>query len=831
MYELESINFSAMRRHFVNEILVMLILVNMTNLMFTAFISKNDSWLPLMNLQMGLLASLSLVCLLRNKISYHFKITTLLLVAWLAYISELICFGPTAIVGMFGMLFIIIAMLFLRRQTSILLIALSIFSSCLIGISANQHWQLLPVPLTEQLNPTIHWLYLFWGFNGFSLVIAYIGWRLKQEILADEAKTNRFTDRQNKIMAYMPGFIYQFVLHADGSASMPYASEGLERCFGVSLETVKTDASALFNRIHPEDASSVWASIELSKQTMSPAYAAFRIIHPQQGLIWLDYTSTPERLSNNGDILWNGFIKDITDRKRAEQRLTATLENTPNVAVQWYDQNARVLYWNNASETMLGWSQNEALGKTVDQLMNTLEEKRRLLAIFKEIRENGTTFTKQTSQCRHQNQQLLTLSSSFFAIPNSEQPIYVCMAIEITDQQLAKQALQAAKLEAELANQAKSEFLANISHELRTPLNSIIGFAQLLGMGQLSPLTDDQKNAVTHIFNSGHHLLSLINEILDLARIESGKINLNVENVQLKSIVEEVVSLATSMAIEKQILISSHHDSNYFIYADPARVRQILLNLVSNAIKYNRQGGSIIISSVIADNMIRIIVSDTGIGISERYRTEVFKPFRRLAAENSTIEGTGIGLVICKQLVEAMNGSIDFESILGIGSRFWINLPRTISQQNELPKIPRHPESLAAPILGNAEIKGRILYIEDSLMNINVMKQIFRNSKDIELLIAETAETGLQIIQNNPINVVLMDSNLPGLSGLEALAIIKANPKTSDIPVIAVSAAAMPNTIAAGLNAGFAAYLTKPFDIPELLSIIYSHLGNGTKGL
>ena len=281
------------------------------------------------------------------------------------------------------------------------------------------------------------------------------------------------------------------------------------------------------------------------------------------------------------------------------------------------------------------------------------------------------------------------------------------------------------------------------------------------------------------------------------------------------------------MALERQIAINYEHSKNYSIYADTARVRQILLNLVSNAIKYNRQGGEIIISSVIADNMVRIIVADTGMGISEYYRPEVFKPFKRLSAEKSTIEGTGIGLVISKQLVEAMNGSIDYESSLGKGSRFWINLPRSTSRQSTFYEPPMAQQNLKKKLAcsqNDCLVHGRVLYIEDSLLNINVMKQVFRTQKNLELVIAETAEAGLKIIRTSRVNLVLMDSNLPGLSGLEALAIIKNNPQSALIPVIAVSAAAMPNIIAAGLNAGFSAYLTKPFDVEELLEVIHSHL-------
>jgi len=821
MHRLQSLNFSNIREHLLNNTLLFLAVISIPNLIdWFSFVTSSD-WRNI-----DVQSALSLTCfpvwLARKKISYTIKTGILLSLIWLSCLIGLVYLGPTTLVGLLDMLFVIAALAFLNKRTALMLIIGNMLCSSLIAIAASQQWSALPINFIDHPYPASFWLKLFWQFISVSLFVAYLSCRLQREINAD----NGFAEQQRKIMAEMPGFFYQFVLHSNGATSMPYASEALINYFGVPPEAVKTNAAILFSKIHPEDLSTVWNSIEVSKQTMNAAHAVFRIIHPEKHIIWVEYSSKPERLANN-DIRWHGLINDITQRKRAEQQLTATLENTPNVAVQWYDEDTRVLYWNNASEQILGWRRTEAVGKTVDELMNTPEEKQRLQEIFKSIRVNDAVISKETSQCRHENQQLITLSSSIFAISNTENPIYVCMAVEITDQQLAKQALQEAKLEAELANQAKSEFLASMSHELRTPLNAIIGFAQLLEMGQLSPLTADQKSAVSHIFNSGHHLLSLINEILDLVRIENGKINLKLENIKIENIIEEVISLSSGMALERQIAISYEHSNNYSIYADTARVRQILLNLVSNAIKYNRQGGEIIISSVIADNMVRIIVADTGMGISEHYRPEVFKPFKRLSAEKSTIEGTGIGLVISKQLVEAMNGSIDYESSLGKGSRFWINLPRSTSRQSTFYEPPMAQQNLKKKLAcsqNDCLVHGRVLYIEDSLLNINVMKQVFRTQKNLELVIAETAEAGLKIIRTSRVNLVLMDSNLPGLSGLEALAIIKNNPQSALIPVIAVSAAAMPNIIAAGLNAGFSAYLTKPFDVEELLEVIHSHL-------
>jgi PAS domain S-box-containing protein len=327
--------------------------------------------------------------------------------------------------------------------------------------------------------------------------------------------------------------------------------------------------------------------------------------------------------------------------------------------------------------------------------------------------------------------------------------------------------LTVAKEMSETANRAKSDFLASMSHELRTPLNAIIGFAQLLEMDKLTPLADDQKEAVGYIINSGRHLLTLITEVLNLARIESGKLNLNIEIVELPPLMDEIVSLSLPTAGARHIAIQQYCPTKMHVHADLLRVRQILLNLLSNAIKYNREDGRITLSCDAIGDSVRVTVADTGMGIINERRSQIFQAFQRLGAEKTTIEGAGIGLVICKQLTEAMGGRIGFDSSVGIGSRFWIELPlaaadyktSTVSSSEANGEVPDK----------NEPISGRVLYIEDSPVNITVMRHIFHRMPGVELLIAESAETGLALIRETRLNLVLMDINLPGMSGLEAL--------------------------------------------------------------
>ncbi|AGX88397.1 ABC transporter substrate binding protein [Candidatus Symbiobacter mobilis] len=386
------------------------------------------------------------------------------------------------------------------------------------------------------------------------------------------------------------------------------------------------------------------------------------------------------------------------------------------------------------------------------------------------------------------------------------------------DLQIANQALVEAKAAAEAANRAKSEFLSSMSHELRTPLNAIIGFAQLLEMGVPVPLEPSQKEAVGNILGGGRHLLGLVNEVLDLARIEAGKLDLVTESFPLMPLMEKVIAFTRLAASPRRITIRSGCGvctSCWQLHADRSRTNQILLNLISNATKYNRDGGMVAIDCSQGTAGVRITVTDTGYGIAPERQAQLFEPFHRLGAEKSSIEGTGIGLVISKKLADAMGGRIGFESEVGVGSRFWLELPAVT-----LATIPCDSTVLPAPTIAPPEaLPGRrVLYIEDNQANLSLMKSAFRQLPGVALEIAETGEAGLAQIRMNPPDLVLLDGNLPGMNGLEVLRILKDNPQTAAMPVVIVSAAASPQNIQAGMDAGATAYFTKPFDLPALLA-------------
>ncbi|MCW8854455.1 MAG: ATP-binding protein [Gammaproteobacteria bacterium] len=375
------------------------------------------------------------------------------------------------------------------------------------------------------------------------------------------------------------------------------------------------------------------------------------------------------------------------------------------------------------------------------------------------------------------------------------------------------------KEKAEEANQFKSKFLRSMSHELRTPMNAVLGYSQLLSM---ESLTDDQKKFVGEISKSGNHLLDLINQVLDLARIESGKIEMELQTIEISNLINDCIPLINNSTAQSRNIqiINNTTDLNHTIIADQLSLRQILINLLSNAVKYNKDNGSIRIDAEETDNyMICISITDTGVGLDPDEIKHIYEPFQRLGFMNSAIEGSGIGLTITRQLIEQMGGEIGVESEKNTGSKFWITLPLAKYEcitENNITK----DKQTDIDYLTKVTKQFKILYVEDNPANYNLMKAILSKYGKIILIHAETAEDGLNLLDSSKPDIIFMDINLPGMTGYEALHLIKNNTISSHIPVVAVSANALADDIQNGLNSGFDHYLTKPIDISQLKNTI-----------
>ncbi len=405
---------------------------------------------------------------------------------------------------------------------------------------------------------------------------------------------------------------------------------------------------------------------------------------------------------------------------------------------------------------------------------------------------------------------------------------YISIRTDVTDRKEAEAArhmlnahLADAMRAAEKANQAKSDFLSSMSHELRSPLNAILGFAQLLDSGTPAP-TPSQKESIDQVLLAGWYLLALINEILDLSLIESGKLSLSPESIALEDVLNDCQAMIEPQARKGNIMmVFPAFAAPHFVKADRTRVKQVFVNLLSNAIKYNRPGGAVMVDCHdTGSDRVRVTFTDTGEGLSQDKLAQLFEPFNRLGQEVGSEEGTGIGLVVSKRLMELMGGTIGVMSVVGVGSTFWVELeaasaPELDSGFARLGPPPSAPAYPATP-------RQTLLCVEDNPANLLLIEKLIARRPDIRLLSAKDGERGVEMARRHRPQVILMDINLPGMSGLDALRALASDTRTARMPVIALSANAMARDIEKGLEAGFFRYLTKPIKVDEFMETLDS---------
>jgi PAS domain S-box-containing protein len=540
---------------------------------------------------------------------------------------------------------------------------------------------------------------------------------------------------------------------------------------------------------------------------------------------------------------FTGILRDITTRKQVEaeqkkldQRLrdqqfyTRSLIESNIDALMMADPLGIITDVNKQMEALTGCTRDELIGAPFKDYFTDPE--RAEAAIKLVLSEKKVTNYELTARARDGQKTVVSYNATtFYDRDRSLQGVFAA-ARDVTERQRFEQALQesnveleSAKSAAEKANLAKSDFLSSMSHELRSPLNAILGFAQL--MESASPLpTASQSESIAQILQAGWHLLKLINEILDLTVIESGKVSLSPESVSLSEVISECRTMMDPQAQQRGISMTFPQFDDkapFFVKADRIRLKQIIINLLSNAIKYNKEQGTVAVDCTgSAPERVRISIADTGAGLSPEKLAQLFQPFNRLGQEAGGVAGTGIGLVVTKRLAELMEGVLGVESTVGVGSVFWCELNSAAAPQLKIQN--GEVEASVRPQLPDGALQRTLLYVEDNPANMKLVEQLIARCQDIRLMTAVNGTLGIELARATRPQVILMDINLPGISGIEALKILREDPATAHIPVVALSANAMPRDIAKGLELGFFRYLTKPIKVKEFMDTLNAAL-------
>jgi len=580
----------------------------------------------------------------------------------------------------------------------------------------------------------------------------------------------------------------------------------------------------------------------IAESRIGRSYREPRELHVAGELLWRkDGSSFPVEFWSHpmwDDGVLQGSVAtfvDITERlnmqaalRQGEVRMTG-LVDAVNDGVITIDGDGKVVLFNRAAERLFGVPATEAIGGSVDRFIPRhprIPEGRDQALL---LDDTGSGEVRELFG-RRADGQAVPLEVSLSRHETERGPLLTAVLRDVTGLQTARAERQAREA-LEASSRAKTEFLSRMSHELRTPLNAVIGFSQLLRLDTEERPSLRQLARLQHIENAGAHLLALVNDVLDLSRVDSGQMTVTLESVDLRSSVEDALSmvlpLAASVGVKTWIAglegdlgspNSGFADSDVFVLADRVRLRQVLVNLLSNAVKYNRSGGQVRVGWQVDDHRCALVISDDGIGMTPEKLDRLFEPFNRLGAEKSKIEGTGIGLVLSRRLVELMEGELKIASTLGRGTVASLRLKRADE--------PATSQGIAAPPSQHGSFGGtlRVLYAEDDEVNVELIRQVVMLRPAVALSIATSGGRALEMARHDPPDLVLVDMNLGDMTGLELARALATTPSTANLPLVALSADALPEQISTALAAGFESYLTKPVDFRKLLNLLDQHL-------
>lgn len=625
-----------------------------------------------------------------------------------------------------------------------------------------------------------------------------------------------------------------------------YWSDRIAPLFGYRDTVPDTTYENFLAAVHPDDQQMVIDAVNGCVEQGAEYNIEHRVVWDDGSEHWLSERGNVIRADDGTPLHMLGVVRDIDARKRAElvlaesQRQLIEAQTLAHVGSWQADLVSGELTWSDEIYRIFGHEPG-SFAPSVEAFHAAVhpDDLERVHASEKQAEQTGNhdvvhRIVKPDGTVNHVHELAKAetdAAGNLIRLTGTVQ--------DITEQVEAKQNLIDAREEAENANHAKSQFLSSMSHELRTPMNAIMGFGQLLKMEDDPPLTESQVENVDEIVKASNHLLELINEVLDLAKIEAGRIDLSIEAVAIGEVIAESVQLIMPLAQKRgieTILTQKGVDVTFdqfllqdnIVRADRTRLRQVLLNLLSNAIKYNCENGKLTIACHHTENsQVRIAITDTGDGIALEQQGQLFEAFNRLGANQSDIEGTGIGLVITKNIIELMGGNIGVNSQPGVGSTFWIELPADTLQSTQHDASDDNGAASTSSASSRSEYEHTVLYIEDNPANLRLVTQLLGRMDNIHMWSAHEPMLGLELAAEHKPNLILLDVNLPGMDGFGVLKHLRQREATRNTPVIAISANAMPKDIEKGMKAGFDDYFTKPIDVATLLKAVKSRLVDG----
>lgn len=635
-----------------------------------------------------------------------------------------------------------------------------------------------------------------------------------------------------KLSSQVPGVIFQYHRTTEGNGRYLYASDAVGELLGLgpTRPGQVVDSSLPFRLLHPDDKPGFLESLAAASREVKPWLREYRVRLDDGRHRWMETRASPEKLPD-GSIMWHGFTADITERKQIELALRESQDRVEmasaaaGIGIVEIDLTRGVVVLDHRAQVNHGLQAPRAR-LSMQEWLDVVhpDDRDEVGRALRQALSSGEPLTLRYRAC-FPDGSTPSLEMLARAVPNMQGQadglVGTCRDVSAA---LISERLQTEKAAAERANRAKSEFLSRVSHELRTPLNGILGFAQLMQLDRVQPLEGDQRRRLESVLRAGRHLLDLINEVLDLSRIESEDFNLKLCPVNVGVAVQTCLNLVQPLADGLWVSLPKGPFPAVWVHADPRALEQVIMNLLSNAIKYNRPHGAVTITTEVQGEELVLSIRDEGLGLSAEQQASLFQPFNRLGAERTRVEGSGLGLVISKDLMRAMGGRLQVSSTLGSGATFSMVLALSHSGSTDssagasTPPNPVEPHQASQP--------KKILYIEDEPVNAVLMHEIFRNQCNWHLHVAVSGSDGLQAALELRPDLVLIDMNLPDMHGLTLLRQLRSQPDTSTLRCIALSADALPEQISVAREAGFSDYWTKPIEVNSIMRLLHKHLAD-----